>query len=194
MLKNDPRFEITPEIRGMLMAAVLSSESGKRILPFLSDLGKDQHLRNKNIANLQLGNFFDQQKADAMSQSMLDGLINNMAALIPAYYKAIDRGDARKLKEVFDKGFPVDIPNPVSGGTALHSLAAGGARPAIRLLLTYEDINFLARDNKGRLPSEMAYLYGNDPALARLLGNKERKQAEAKGIKLTRRPPTKSQP
>ena len=189
MKKNDPRFEITPQIRAMLMAAVLSSESGKRILPFLSDLGKDPHFRNPNIANLQVGDFFDQQKADAMTENMLDGLINNMAALIPAYYKALDRGDARKLKEVFDKGFPVNIPNPVSGGTALHSLAAGGARPAIRLLLTYKDPDFLVRDNKGRLPSEMAYLYGHDPALARLLGNKERKQAEMQGIKLTRRPP-----
>ena len=32
-----------------------------------------------------------------MTQSMLDGLINNMAALIPAYYKALGRGDAHKL-------------------------------------------------------------------------------------------------
>ena len=62
MLKNDPRFEITPEIRAMLMAAVLSSESGKRILPFLADSGKDQHLRNPNIANLQAGDFLISKK------------------------------------------------------------------------------------------------------------------------------------
>ena len=46
----------------------------------------------------------------------------------------------------------------------------------------------LLRDKGGRLASELAYLFGQDPAAARLLGSKERKQAEAQGIKLTRRP------
>jgi hypothetical protein len=57
----------------------------------------------------------------------------------------------------------------------------------MRVLLAHKDCDFLVRDKQGRLPSEMAYLYGRDPALARLLGNKERKQAAEKRIDLARR-------
>jgi len=62
----------------------------------------------------------------------------------------------------------------------------------LRGLLKTGDCDFLLRDNRGRLPSEMAYLYGEDVAVARLLGNKERKQAKEQGIKLTRRPGSES--
>jgi hypothetical protein len=48
--------------------------------------------------------------------------------------------------------------------------------------------NFLLRHKGGRLTSELAYLFGHDPAAARLLGTKERKQAEDQGITLTCRP------
>lgn len=121
-----------------------------------------------------------------LDSEAVSSLGSDLQELIPDFCMAIKHGNDQKLKEVFDKGFPVNF--PFISGTALHSLAAGRARPAIRVLLTYEDVNFIARDFKGRLPSELAYTVGHDPALARLLGNKERKQAAAEGIKLTRRP------
>ena len=43
------------------------------------------------------------------------------------------------------------------------------------------------RDRRGRLASELAYLYGEDPAMARLLGSKERKDAIATGRDVRRR-------
>jgi hypothetical protein len=66
--------------------------------------------------------------------------------------------------------------------------AATRARKVLRVLLDCGLCNFLLRDKGGRLASELAYLFGQDPAAARLLGVKERRQAEAQGIKLKRRP------
>ncbi|MES9970303.1 MAG: hypothetical protein ABW092_09730 [Candidatus Thiodiazotropha sp.] len=98
------------------------------------------------------------------------------------------RGNPHKLKIFVEEGFPLNFQHHETGASVLHILAAGGARPAIRELLKSDTIEFLFRDKQGRLPSELAYLYGRDVAMARLLGIKERKQAGAKGIKLTRRP------
>ena len=99
-----------------------------------------------------------------------------------------ERGDAQKLQIYIDEGFPATWQDPETGETALHIVAACQARNALRVLLKNNKCDFLLRDAQGRLPSEMAYLHGNDPATARLLGNKERKQAEAQGVKLTFRP------
>jgi ankyrin repeat protein len=99
-----------------------------------------------------------------------------------------ERGNQEKIKIFIEEGFPVNWQHPMTGQTALHVVAACQARKALRLLLNSGQCDYLIRDKQGRLPSEIAYLHGNDPAVARLLGNKERKQAEALGIKLTRRP------
>ena len=61
-------------------------------------------------------------------------------------------------------------------------------RKVLRVLVECGLCNFLLRDKGGRLASELAYLFGHDPAASRLLGIKERKQAEAQGLKLARRP------
>jgi hypothetical protein len=103
-------------------------------------------------------------------------------------------GDDRKIRVFVNTGFPMNYQDPKTGSTALHRAAACMARDVVRLLIKREQCNFLIRDNKGRLSSEMAYLYGHDPALARLLGIKERKQAEELGIKLTRRPLPEAKP
>ena len=106
-----------------------------------------------------------------------------------AFLTAAETGNPIEVGAFIKHGFPVDYQDPQTGETALHIVAACQARKALRVLLKSEECDFLLRDNQGRLPSEMAYLYGRDPAVARLLSIKERKQAEAKGIKLTRRPP-----
>jgi len=77
---------------------------------------------------------------------------------------------------------------PDNGLTALHIVAACQARKVLRVLLDTGECDFLMRDSHGRLPSEMGYLLDRDVAVARLLGNKEREQAQALGVKLTRRP------
>ena len=172
MRKKDPRYEITEDLKEVLRDAVLNPYPGKTkakktnsgSLPLSNP--PDVHFLKYSGITIDI----EIPKGQETNSSILEILgfsINDMVALIPDYFHAIDRGNARRLKEVLDKGFPVNYFSPVSGETALHSLAAGGARPAIRVLLTYKNIDFLARDKMGRLSSELAYPYGNDPALAR---------------------------
>jgi Ankyrin repeats (3 copies) len=104
------------------------------------------------------------------------------------FLRACERGNPETLKIFIEHEMPLDYQDPQTGQTALHAAAAAQARQAVRLLVSTRQCDYLIRDKQGRLPSEMAYLYGRDPALARLLGNKERKQAAMQRIKLTRRP------
>jgi hypothetical protein len=180
MQKNDPKYELSASERAVLGLAAVEVEKKKAEAGPPPDPAEihDRIVHSRpNASGMQ-----------ALAGSIPEQVIQEMAALRPAYYEAIDRGNPRKLEAVLDKGFPVDFKNPATGETALHRLAASGARAAIRAILAREQCNFLIRDNQGRLPSELAYLYGRDPALARLLGNKERKQAHAEGKELVRRP------
>ncbi len=110
-----------------------------------------------------------------------------MAGLGREFLKAAERGNAPMLGAFIEEGFPANYQDRETEETALHITAAGRARKALLVLLACGLCNFLLRDKRGRLASEMAYLFGRDPAAARLLRLKERKQAEAQGIKLTRR-------
>lgn len=111
-----------------------------------------------------------------------------MVGLGTEFLNAAERGNSDKLLAFIEEDFPATYQDPMTGETALHVVAACQARKALRVLLKSKNCDFLLRDNQGRLASEMAYLYGRDPAVARLLGIKEREQATAKGIKLKRRP------
>jgi Ankyrin repeats (many copies) len=104
------------------------------------------------------------------------------------FLRAAEQGQVSKLMVFIQEGFPVNYQDPSTGETALHIVAASRARRALRAILKTGQCDFLLRDRSGRLSSEMAYLHGGDVAVARLLGMKERKQASAQGIKLTRRP------
>lgn len=114
---------------------------------------------------------------------------NALTALLgAAFLKAAEKGNSDKISAILDHGFPVNYQDPRTGQAALHIAVACQARDALRVLLKTGECDFLLRDKQGRLASEMAYLYGEDAAVARFLGIKERKQAERAGITLTRRP------
>lgn len=100
-----------------------------------------------------------------------------------------EQGQEGYVSVFLEEGFPVNYQHPDNGLSALHYAACSQARSVIKVLAKNEKCDFLLRDSSGRLPSEMAYLYGESPALARYLGLKEARQAEAQGIQLTRRPP-----
>ena len=104
------------------------------------------------------------------------------------FLKAAERGNAPMVGAFIEEGFPANYQDRQSEETALHISAAVRARKVLRVLIESGLCNYLIRDKGGRLASELAYLFGHDPAAARLLGIKECKQAEAQGIKLTRRP------
>ena len=108
--------------------------------------------------------------------------------LTHGFIEAAELGLGKKLQSYIDEGFPVNYQDSRTGKTALHAAASCQARSAVRVLLRSGECDHLLRDKKGRLASEVAYLIGRDPAVARLLGIKERKQGEAQGIQVTRRP------
>ena len=111
-----------------------------------------------------------------------------MARLAATFLEAADEGDDELVTDFISAGFPLDVTEPGTGQTALHIVAACGARRAVMMLIQSRRVDFLIRDDEGRLASEMAGVFGDDPAMARLLRIKERKQAQAQGVALTRRP------
>jgi len=67
--------------------------------------------------------------------------------------------------------------------TPLHHSAALGARPCIRLLVGTGRCNYLLKDKYGRTASELAYEWGRDYAVGRLLSKKQARQAhEQRGV------------
>ncbi|HXW21980.1 MAG TPA: hypothetical protein VEK14_03660 [Rhodomicrobium sp.] len=92
------------------------------------------------------------------------------------------RGNVAAVRALLEEGFPITYHDRLTGETALHAAAGSQARPVVRLLLPIWP-DFLIRDGQGRLASEVAYLYGQDPALSRLLAIKEQKQHDAKPVK-----------
>lgn len=84
-------------------------------------------------------------------------------------------------------GAPVNWQERGTGATALHYLASHAARSGIRVLIKNRDLNYLIRDKRGWLSSDMALVYGRDGAIARLLRQKEAQQARREGINLSSR-------
>ena len=95
-------------------------------------------------------------------------------------------GDAAAVRAYIEEGFPIWYRDRRTGETALHAAAGSQARIILRALLP-RWVGFLVRDRQGRLASELAYLYGEDPAMARLLGSKERKEGESTSTAVRRR-------
>lgn len=117
-----------------------------------------------------------------------DELAQTRAALHNEFFRAAERGDAGAVMAFLRAGGDPNLRRHRSGDTALHIAATRGARDVVRVLIESGRCDHLLRDGPGRLASENAYLYGRDPALARLLGVKERRQGEAQGLDVTRRP------
>ena len=111
-----------------------------------------------------------------------------MNALGREFLHIARRGNLRMLTGFIEEGFPVNWQDARNGQSALHVASAAKARKALLVLAESGRCDFLLRDKEGRLASEMAFLFGDDPAAARWLRIHERRQAAAKGITLTRRP------
>jgi hypothetical protein len=127
--------------------------------------------------------------ADHMLSQLRDDRATNVIGR--QFLKAAERGNAPMVGAFIEEGFPANYQDRLTEETALHISAASGARNVLRVLVDCGLCNFLLRDKGGRLASELAYLFGHDPAAARLLGSKERKQADLEGFELTRRPPVR---
>jgi len=213
MRKRDPDSDVTLQIRAYFQNAALDTEYGRHLKTFLRKDGESEEVYRLRVNQFMhvgfgesaepsstspktMGEFmeeFEHRKpgnlpAEKLPMDALNAYIDELISLRGQFMEAAQHGNAGKLKAIIERGFPVNYTNPRNGLTALHLVAAYKARKALRVLLKTGQLDFLIRDWEGRLPSEIAFLYGKDPAVARLLGIKERKQAKAAGIKLTRRP------
>jgi ankyrin repeat protein len=120
---------------------------------------------------------FDADKAEPGQLSQSEYLELGLELL-----EAARECNAAKLQRLIDRNAPVDFMDPVDRATALHYIAAYGARPALRVVLKSGKANFILRDGQGRMPSQLAREYGRDDAMARLLLIKEIREAQARGI------------
>jgi len=114
----------------------------------------------------------------------LDVLADSWIGIAEQFLAAAQEAKPEELESLLAQGAPVNYHDPRNGATALHYVAAQGARPAFRVLLKARQINFLARDNKGRLASLLAGTSGRDLAMERLLLRKEIEQALTTGVPL----------
>jgi ankyrin repeat protein len=127
-------------------------------------------------------------KAGSLRSKDRKEVVSWMRQLVDEFLDSAENGDEERLAKLIAQGVPVNYKRKSTGATALHYIAAYDARPAFRVLIKSKDVDYLARDKQGRLASELAFVGGCDTAMARLLRIKEVKQAQALGIRVTRRP------
>jgi len=86
------------------------------------------------------------------------------------------------MKQALENGADVNTRHPDTGATALHYAAIMRARDMFNWLAKCDGIDYLIRDNNGRLPSALAYEVADDPAIGRFLAKKQNEQARERGI------------
>ncbi|WP_366555348.1 ankyrin repeat domain-containing protein [Aquibaculum sediminis] len=104
------------------------------------------------------------------------------------YFSAVKTGDAEAAEKLLEAGVSINAVEPTSTLTALHYAAARQADAVTEMLLARGGIDHLKRDGFGRLASEHAGRFGENPELADRLRTLEAAQAQEQGITLTYRP------
>lgn len=93
-------------------------------------------------------------------------------------------GDLDNMKGWHGAGANVNIRESKTGATALHFAAVLKSREMINWLAKCDGIDFLIKDNDGRLPSALAFEVADDTVIGRYLAKKQAEQARARGIDL----------
>jgi hypothetical protein len=137
--------------------------------------------------------FWDVMRAAARHEyEPIDPALASMCARAIArlgreYLDAARCGDTVTMRAYIEEGFPAIYQDKRTGETAMHVAAGSQGRSVLRFLLPLWE-GFTVRDRQQRLASELAYLYGEDVAMARLLGRKERQEAAQTASTIRRRP------
>jgi hypothetical protein len=155
--------------------------------PELADTARERKARWQQLAPDYAKKIED---GDYIADDLLPQLASDSAMnlLGREFLLTARRGNLRMLSGFIEEGFPVNWQDARTWQCALHVAAAAKARKALVILAESNRCDFLLRDKEGRLASELAFLFGDDPAAARLLRIHERRQAAERGITLTRRP------
>ena len=114
----------------------------------------------------------------------VDRLINDVIDRGEQLITAAKNAEPEQIEDQIKQEAFVNYHDPRNGATALHYVAAQGARPALRALLKSRELDFLARDDRGRLASILAGTHGRDLAMERFLLTKAIRQARQRGIPL----------
>lgn len=104
------------------------------------------------------------------------------------YFAAARSGNEKVVKKHLDAGISVNVADPETKSTALHYAAARRGYALLETLSNHPDIDHLVLDGFGRLPSELAERFAEDPRTANLLRTLEAVQAREQGVTLTFRP------
>jgi hypothetical protein len=168
---------------------LLAAEFGPDRIP---DSGGSMLRRDRNWLGTgeygEIEGYALRQQARSLTSKSRKEVVDWMEQLVREFIRAAENGDEENLGHLIDQGVPVNFKDPLTGATALHYIAAYNARPAFRVLIKSKDLDYLVRDKRGRLASELAFAGGDDPAMGRLLRMKESKQAAAIGVRATLRP------
>ena len=114
----------------------------------------------------------------------LDKVINSVIDRGEQLITAAENAEPEQIDDLIKQGVFINYHDPRNGATALHYVAARGARPALRALLKSGELDFLAREDRGRLASTLAGTHGRDLAMERFLLTKAIRQARENGIPL----------
>jgi ankyrin repeat protein len=180
------------------------TETGRQLLGMLQNDDEPDRVYLRRINRLKIGaepDFLDNigvsgirdkrtKNSDTVEElrreirQSLDGFASAWIDLGEKFLAAAEDADPEQLEALAAQNAPVNYRDPRTFATALHYVAAQGARPAFRALLKIGKCDFLLRDKWGRLASEMAGVYGRDLVMERLLQTKEIRQARETGIPL----------
>ena len=147
--------------------------AGKRVYPRWPGIPRSDPDDARHYYERKRPDKFDKRREEREKQRPEQGL---------ALLAAAKRGDTARVETLVRDGAPVNFIDPVHHATALHYLAAYDARRALHILMSTEKCDFLVRDWKGRLPSEIAREYGRDREMARHLLTEEMRQARRQSI------------
>lgn len=99
------------------------------------------------------------------------------------FFEAVNAADVERLEEDFSSlGDLINTREPETGATAMHYVAAYNMRFVFNWLVKQPGLDYLVRDNRGRLPSALAFEVANNPAMGRYLASKQNHQAQSQGI------------
>lgn len=98
------------------------------------------------------------------------------------FLRAAQEGEYWNVRACMDSGADVNYQDPVTKAHALHLVAVFNAKPALKELIKSSELKYLVFDHKNRLPSQIAWEFGNNPVIGTFLQKKEMAEAKAGGL------------
>lgn len=93
------------------------------------------------------------------------------------FQHAVCAGDVQQVESLIDLVEDINRRIGGSGGTILHVIADEQLKDIFRIVRKRQDLNYLVKDNNGRLPSQLAMNSDEDVGLGTYLKRKEIQQA-----------------